>query len=247
MVIAIDLVFTGTQSNGFQTTDRIGPADVIYQPNVPMWSSMVLNPGDGRLKTTPWTGLNANLQTYPFAGSRQWCGIPEFCVYRLSTVYGIQPRLIKLMEGATSYDADWPNYLTSRMQYWLQQAKASNKYPGAPTRTFIITIHGESDVASFSTTYGAKIPGVIAAPRTVLGATTTAVVCQLNSAYNGAGATPEKVGNIRGAQSTWVAGDSFANLFDLSPYPLGPDQTHYASTGAQLAGYGLADRLYSLL
>lgn len=241
----IEIVVSGSQSNAFHTTDRVAPADIASQP-VPAWWSMILNPGDGRLKTTPWHSLQTNRETFPFGGSRVWCGIPEWCVKRLRDL-GHAPRLIKCAVGASTYDSDWPNVYSALMRHYVTQARASAGYPGPADLTVIVTIHGESDVAAFSATYGARIPGVISAIRTPLGATTHVVLCQLNSGYLGGSAN---VNTIRAAQAAWVAGDAHATLFDLSAFTLGADLVHYAGgdpTSAPAAGAALGDTIAGLL
>lgn len=247
---AVDLVFIG-QSNCIPQTDtRSGSSALLQQADVPAWSVVHLTAaGDVRMKVVPgWAGLDSRYLSFAYSGSRQWCGAPESCVRRLRDTYAHSPRLFRYACGSSTFADDWPTSkkLTQLCGDQIVASRASSKYPGAPSRTIIVTLHGESDglgTLAVSLAYAANYQTVLAAVRSALGDATTHVIhCQLSTSC---GVT--YLANIRAAQAAWVAGDAYATLLDMSPFTLGVDALHYTQSGAAAAGGAIADIVAGLL
>lgn len=234
----VDIIVSASQSNAFQTNDRLYDADILTQPLVPTCSVMMLNPTDDRWKISPRfsAGLDTRFLTYPYLGSRIWCAIPHAMVYRLRQL-GHTPRLFSYAVGASPYQTDWKNTIGDQAATTLASALASRAYAAlpAPDKRVLVTIHGESDVSSPGG-YGADMVTCINKQLTAAGDLNMfTYIFQLNSACLGGGAN---VNTIRAAQANYVTtrGASKARLFDTSYQPLSVDQLHYLWANAKILG-----------
>lgn len=246
----VDLFVVG-QSNVFQTDTRTGPANVLQQPDVPAWTLMQIGVGtDLRLRAVPWSPLDCRYLSLDYSASRQWCGAPAFAVRRLVDVHGHSPRLFFHGVGASRFFDHWPTAgawsLTSICQSHIAAALASTKYPGAPSRRVIVTIHGESDGQNITAkaAYETSLGTVVSALRTTLGdANTHVIVVQLSTL-----AAITYVTDIRTAQAAYVtAQGANATLIDPSSCALSGDSIHYSQAGASALGDLIADAVDALL